>query len=438
MSVSTIDDQNKSVAEDNTYSELESRLSSSGFGAGVKKKQTTLLIAALTIICLVIAGYCMWQYFSTHEETDDAYVDVHTSAISSRVAGTISEVAVEDNQFVKVGDLLARLDPQDYQVKVRQSQAQVDLAQRQVEQLQASVKQSSTAAEAQEMQASGGIGSSQAHLAALKASISQNQAAVEQAKMQVASMQARQHQSFLDWERYKKLDKNGAVSHRELEQAKTNYDDATAQLEGAKDALQSSELKVVQSKAEVAQALSELTRSYGQAKAATAAHQQTDVVDKQRQAALASLEQAQAKLKQDLLQLSYCEIRASIFGRTGKKNLEVGQYLEEGQTFLSIFAEHPWITANFKETQVGHMRAGMPAEVQIDSFPGVTFKGAVESIAPASGAKYALLPPENATGNFTKIVQRIPVKISLDPQSEGKYLAMLAPGMSCEVKVILK
>jgi membrane fusion protein (multidrug efflux system) len=403
------------------------------------KKRIILLAAIPAVICAIIAGCFIWQYFTTHEETDDAYIDSHSSAISSRVAGVISEVYVDDNQFVKTGDLLARLDPKDYEVKVEQSKAQVDLAAHQVEQLQASVKQTSTSAEAQEVQASGEIGSSQAHLAAVRASISQSEASVEQAQSQVASIQARQHQALLDWERYKKLDKNGAVSHRELEQAKTNYDDSTAQLEGAKDALKWSQLKVIQSKAELAQAIAGLRTSYGQAKAATAAYQQRDVIDKQREAALASLEQTQAKLRQDLLQLSYCEIRASISGRIGKKNLEVGQHVEEGQPLLSIFAEHPWITANFKETQVGRMRAGLPAEVQVDSFPGIAFKGTIDSLAPASGARYALLPPENATGNFTKITQRIPVKILLEPtQTSGKYLAMLAPGMSCEVKVVLK
>jgi membrane fusion protein, multidrug efflux system len=404
----------------------------------VNKRQIAIMAAAIATLCLTICGFFVWQYFVTHEETDDAFVDTHSSAISSRVGGTVAAVYIDDNQVVKEGDLLARLDPRDYQAKVDQSKAQVALAQRQVEQLQASVRQTSTSALAQEVQASGEIGSYKARLDAARANIAQSRAAAEQAGMQVASMQARQHQASLDWERYKRLDKNGAVSHRELEQAKTTYDDANAQLEGAKDALKGAQLKVVQSQAEVAQALAGLRGSYGQAKAADAAYQQTDVVDKQREAALASMEQAQAKLKQDLLQLSYCEIRAPISGCIGKKNLEVGQHVEEGQSLLSIFAEHPWITANFKETQVGRIRPGLPVDVQIDTFPGVMFKGSIDSIAPASGAKYALLPPENATGNFTKITQRIPVKVVLNPGTSDKYLAMLAPGMSCEVKVILK
>jgi membrane fusion protein, multidrug efflux system len=434
VSTNTINAQDKEVRIADSSLEVDLKPAASK----TNKRQMAIVASAIAALCLTICGYFIWQYFATHEETDDAFVDVHSSAISSRVGGTVAAVYVDDNQVVKEGDLLARLDPSDYQVKADQSQAQVELAQHQVEQLQASVKQTSTSAQAQEVTANGEIGSSKAHLDAAEASISQSRASMEQAKMQVASMQARQYQASLDWERYKKLDKNGAVSHRELEQAKTTYDDADAQLEGAKDALKCAQLKVVQSKAEVAQALAGLKGSYGRATAATAAHQQTDVVDKQRQAALASLDQAQAKLKQDLLQLSYCEIRAPISGRVGKKNLEVGQHVEEGQSLLSIFAEHPWITANFKETQVGRMRPGLPAEVQIDSFPGVVFKGTIDSLAPASGAKYALLPPENATGNFTKITQRIPVKILLDSDTSSKYLVTIAPGMSCEVKVIFK
>ncbi len=434
MSVNTINELNAS--RESTPEMLEPDFPSSS--SGTNKKWTLMLIALLALICTIVVGLFMWQYFATHEETDDAFVDGHSSSISSRVSGVVSRVAIDENQFVKAGDLLARLDPVDYQVKVDQSSAQVKLKQHEVEQLQAEVRQTYTSAEAQDTQANGEIGFSQAHLAAAQANISQCEAAVGQVKMQVASMQAKQHLSYLDWKRYKQLDKNGAVSRRELEQARTNYDDATAQLEGTKDALRVAQLKIVQSKAELAQVRSELMRSYGQAKAATAAYEQKDVVDKQRQGSLASLEQTQAKLKQDLLQLSYCEIKAPISGRIGKKTLEVGQYIEAGQPLLSIFADRPWVTANFKETQVGRMRPGLPVDVKIDSFPGVTFKGFVESIAPASGAKYALLPPENATGNFTKIVQRIPVKIAFDPESTNKYLMMLAPGMSCVVKVIIK
>lgn len=435
MSADTISEQS-SVGNESSHEMLESSLQSSA--SGTNKRRTAILAAIVVGVCAVVFGFYAWQYFTTHEETDDAFVDGHSSAVSSRIAGVVSAVAIEENQFVEAGELLAKIDSKDYQVKVNQSKAQVDMAQRQVEQLQASLKQTSTSAQAQESQAGGEIGSSQAHLAAARAIISQSEISVEQARMQVASMQARQHQASLDWERYKELDKNGAVSRRELEQAKTNFDDASAQLKGAEDALKWSKLKVVQSKAEVAQASSELRRSYGQGQAAAAAFVQKDVVYKQRQAALASLEQANAKLQQDQLQLSYCEIRAPISGRIGKKNLEVGQHVDEGQSLLSIFSNRSWITANFKETQVGRMKVGLPVEVKIDSFPDIAFKGSIESIAPASGAKYALLPPENATGNFTKIVQRIPVRIALDPQTASKYLPTLAPGMSCEVKVIIK
>jgi membrane fusion protein (multidrug efflux system) len=350
----------------------------------------------------------------------------------------VTGVYVEQDQIVKQGDLLAKLDPRDYEVKVVQSQAQVKVAQRQVEQFEAALKQTYTAAEAQHTQAAGEVGSSNARLRATKVSISQDEVSVEQTRMQVASMQARQQLAALDWERCQKLDKNGAVSRRELEQSKAALDDATAQLAAAKHALTWAEIKVAHSRLQLSQAHSDLTRSYGQAKAADAAYEQRNVVDKQRLSALASLEQAQAKLNQDLLQLSYCEIRAPISGKIGKKNLEIGQHLDEGQSLLAIFDDHPWITANFKETQVGKMTPGQEVEVKVDSFPGVVFHGHITSIAPASGARYALLPPENATGNFTKIVQRVPVRIMLDANKESKYVSRLVPGMSTETTVLIK
>jgi len=399
-----------------------------------------LLLPALLlgVLSVAVAAYFIYGYVSTHESTDNAFIDSHSTAVGSRIKGIVNAVYVEQDQYVKEGDLLAKLDARDYQVKVEQSQAQVKYAQRQVEQLQASQNQAAIVAQAQQTQAHGEIGSSQARLSVSRAGIVQSQAALEQSKMQVVSMQARQRQAALDWARYQKLDKNGAVSRREFEQAKTALDDADAQLAAACQALKWAEMKVVQSRLEVNQVGGELKRSYGQAQAARASFEQEEVVGKQKLAAVAALEQAQAKLKQDLLSLSYCEIRAPITGRVGKKNLEVGQHLNEGEPLLSIFGDRPWVTANFKETQVGRMQAGQTTEVKVDSFPGVVFEGKIASIAPASGAKYALLPPENATGNFTKIVQRIPVKVELEQQANSQYFARLAPGMSCEVTVNLK
>ncbi len=318
------------------------------------------MLAGVLLVASVFVGYRWWRYASTWVSTDNAYVAAHIHTVSPRVAGTVEEVLVDENQPVAAGALLARLDPRDLEVRRQQALAQVAQARAQLQQAEANIAQ---------------------------------------ARAQVSREQARATKAQQDSTRAKSLYEGsaGAISRQEFDQAQAEAQAADAALAGARSALDSA------------------------AAAATAAQAQEKV-------ALAAQQDAE-------LQLSYTSLVAPAAGRIGKKNLETGNRVHPGQAVLALVEPEAWVTANFKETQLARMKPGQPAKVRVDAFPGRMFSGKLDSLSPASGAQFALLPPDNATGNFTKIVQRVPVKIVLDAASLQDCADRLAPGMSAVVEV---
>ena len=276
------------------------------------------------------------------------------------MTGTVSEVLVEENQVVAAGQLLARLDARDFEVKRQQALAQL----------------------------------AQAH-----AQVQQAQARIAQARSEVTREQAHTTKAQQDLERAKALSQGGneAISRQEFDAAQAGADAAQAALQAARSALQSAE-------------------------AATGAAQAQEKV-------------AEANFKDAELQLSYTDILAPAAGRIGKKNLEKGNRVQSGQALLALVQPDVWVVANFKETQLAPVKPGQRVRLRVDAFPGRSIAGRVESLAPASGAQFALLPPDNATGNFTKIVQRVPVRIAFDSQSASDRDGRLVPGMSAIVEV---
>jgi membrane fusion protein, multidrug efflux system len=318
-----------------------------------------LLTAALTT-ATAWSVYHWWGYAHTWVKTDNAYVAAHIHQVSSRVAGTVSEVLVQENEVVTAGQALARLDARDLEVRRQQALAQ---------------------------------------LAQARAHFQQAQAQIAQARAEIAREQAHSTKAQQDLTRAKALSQgvNEAISRQEFDAAQAGADAAQAALEAARSALASAE-------------------------AATGAAQALEKV-------------AEANLKDTELQLSYTEILAPAAGRIGKKNLETGNRVQPGQALLALVQPDVWVVANYKETQLAHLKPGQPVRLRVDAFPGRVFAGQLESLAPASGAQFALLPPDNATGNFTKIVQRVPVKIALDSQSVGDCDGRLVPGMSAVVEI---
>lgn len=399
-----------------------------------------LLAATLGVgaIAAGVAGYHWWQFASTHEQTDNATVTGHLYQISSRIPGTVEAVPVEDNEMVQAGELLVRLDPHDYQVKVQQAQAALVAAQRQAEAAQANISLAGQTTQAKTSEAQGNVSQAIAAISAAQAAVTEAQAGVPAAQAQLAQTEADLQKAQADYNRYQSLYQSGAVSRQQLDAAQAAYRVAEAARTAAQQGVNQAQAKLAQAQQGVSQAQAQLASSRGGLQQAQAGGVQTDVNRSEYGAAQAAITQAQANLAEAQLQLSYTNITAPSTGRVGRKTVEVGERVQTGQPLMAVVGNDVWVVANFKETQVDRMRAGEPVEVELDAFPGRTFTGKVNSLSPASGSEFALLPPDNATGNFTKVVQRIPVKITLDPESIRGYETQITPGMSATVTVAVE
>jgi membrane fusion protein, multidrug efflux system len=396
-----------------------------------------ILGAALGIGAIVGGGfgYRWWQYASTHEQTDNAAVAGHVYQISSRVAGTVNAVPVDDNEQVHPGELLVQIDPRDYQVKVQQAKAALAIAQQQANAAQTTIVQTGTTAQAQTTEAQGNVSNAIAAISTAQASVTEAQAGVPAAEAQLAQTQATLQQAQADYNRYQTLAREGAIPRQQLESARAAYNVALAQQNAAQQGVRQARAKLAQAQQGVTQAQAQLQASRGGLQQAQASGVQTKVSRSQYEAAVAAIDQAQAQLAEAQLQLSYTNITAPATGRVGRKTVEVGQRVQPGQPLMAVVGDQMWVVANFKETQVRKMHPGETVEIELDALPGHPFKGQVNSLSPASGSQFALLPPDNATGNFTKVVQRIPVKITFDPESMRGYEAQITPGMSATISV---
>lgn len=405
-----------------------------------RKRPNTIALALLGMgaIALGAFGYHWWQYASTHEETDDATVAGHIHQVSARVPGNIAKVMVNDNQEVKDGQLLVQLDPADYKVKVTSAQAALESARRQASTAEANIAYAAKNSQAQKMQAEGNIDNAIAAISSAQAVVSEARAGVPSAQSKLAEVEANLQKLQADYNRYNALYQSGAVNRQQLDAAKAAYQVALAQKSDAEQGIRAANAKLAQAQEGVTQAQAQLRASQGGLQQASAVGLQTEVNRRQYEAAKAAIDQAQVTLQDAQLQLSYTNILATATGRIGRKTAEVGQRVQSGTPLLAIVDDRQWIVANFKETQLERMRPGEAVAIKLDAFPHRTFTGRVDSISPASGAQFALLPPDNATGNFTKIVQRVPVKVVFDPQSIKGYESAIAPGMSATVTVTVK
>ena len=406
-------------------------------GDASKSTRRKLLIPFAVLIGLValffLVRYIVWS--AGHEETDDAYLQGHIHQVSSRIAGTVDRVGVDDNQIVQAGQLLIQLDPHDYKARFDQAQASLDVAVRQTDSAHASVRETATNAAAQKTEANGEIDASVAGIAAAKAQLSAAQAGIPRAEADLARAQATQNREDLDLKRYQDLLAKGQVSKQTVEHAQEAYSVAVAASAAQQQAVTQARAQAANAEQGVATAQAALHRSQGVLQSADASRLDINVRDAQFATAQASVAQATASLEDARLQLSYTRIVAPVAGRIARKSVEAGQRLQVGQPLLAVVEDKPWIVANFKETQMEKLRPGQAVEIHIDSLPHHAFHGRVDSVSPGSGNQFSLLPPDNATGNFTKIVQRIPVKIVIDGDSMNGFETMLIPGSSAVVTV---
>jgi membrane fusion protein (multidrug efflux system) len=343
-----------------------------------KKSKPLIRWLALPVVALGVAvGVWYWIYSSQFEVTDDAYITGHEHPISFRVPGTISEVLVDDNQLVKQGEPIARLDPKDFQVALTQARASLQQA--------------------------------EAQLAQSRAALIQSDAQLTQAKAQADSAKAQDTNSQRNYQRNYQLfyQGKGVISKQDLDNAQYQFEgnDAT--------------YKATEAAVNVAQANIETAKA-------------------QEKAAAAQVAVASAQVQNAELQLSYTTVYAPTEGRVSQKTFETGQRVQAGQAGLSISEPNAWVVANFKETQMGRIRPGQPVEITVDALPHHKFIGRVDSFQSGTGAVFALLPPDNATGNFTKIVQRVPVKILFDRASVRDYEQLVVPGLSVEPRIKVK
>lgn len=397
---------------------------------------TSLLLGLLSLGG--VAGYHAFQNFISHQETDDAYTTGHQHQVSSRINDTVETVLVDDNQHVKKGQVLAVLDPNDYEVKVAQAKAALELAQHQAEAAKTNITLAATTATGKSTEAEAGVVDAQAELKRSEAMLLEAQAAVPKAEAELRAKEAEETRAKADGKRFVTLASQGAVSYQQRDTAIRDFEVAKSSREAAAEALKQTSFKLQQAQQAVKAARAQVTQSHGLVEQAQATHVQTTVNEKQFSVAQASIHQAEAALKDAQLQLSYTKIVSPVDGRIGKKTVEAGQRVQPGQQLMTIVADDIWVVANFKETQLERMRPNQKVEIKVDSFPNHEFAGNVDSVSPGSGASFALLPPDNATGNFTKIVQRVPVKIRFDRNSTKGFENLLVPGMSVVVSVDVK
>jgi membrane fusion protein (multidrug efflux system) len=378
------------------------------------------ILFALAVV-LLIGGAWLWRYFSTYESTDDAQVDGSIHSISARVSGYVTEVNVTDLQTVKKGDVLVRIDPRDYEVEVERARAELADAEATARAMNLSVPVTSVETTTQ-------LSSSVADLEAARAAVAAAQRMAEAAQAQGQQAEANNARAQADLARYTELIAKDEVSRQTYDQIIAAAKTAAAAVEGAHASAAAAEQQVQQARGRLAQAEAALQYS-------RTGPQQLEVTRARAQAALAAVAQKHAALHQAELNVEYCTVIAPVNGVV-KKNVEVGANVQPGRTLLSIVdLDNVWVTANFKETQLEHMRPGQRATISVDAYSG-DLSGHVESIAGASGARFSVLPPENATGNYVKVVQRVPVKIALDPGQDLNRRLRL--GMSVVPKVWLQ
>lgn len=384
-------------------------------------KRRRLFIIFAAVIVLLIAGVVLWRYLSSYESTDDAQADVHIYPVSSRISGYVVAVNVDDNQWVEKGAVLVEIDPKDYQVAVAQAQANLANARATAQSLNITVPITSVSTTSQLSFTASGIDDAKAGVAAAEKQL--NAARANRESAEATNVKAQD-----DLQRYKLL-----VDKREVSQQ--TYDQALATAKSSTATVAAAQATEAASEQSVQQARSKLAEAEANHRNAETGPQQVSSTQARVRAAIADVQQKQAQLDQAELNLQYTRIVAPVSGEVNK-TVVVGLNVQPGQQLLSVVPlDEVWVTANFKETQLRRMQVGQKARIHVD-WSGQTLKGRVDSIAGATGPLFSLLPPENATGNYVKIVQRVPVKIVLEPGENRDR--RLRPGMNVVPDVFLR
>jgi membrane fusion protein, multidrug efflux system len=415
---------------------------------GRRRGRLAIGLGALIVAGVAYGGY--WYVWSrSHESTDDAQVDGHVHAISSRVPGYVAEVCVEDNQLVKPGDVLVRIQPSDYQARVAlaegnlaQAEAGLAVAERTLD-----ITRRSTGATL--MQAQADLDQAEAQLQAARqesdSAVARQAVAVatqQQARSQMAAAEAERDYARFNDERIAALRSRNEAAEDEAQLAAAGARAAAARLTAANDFVQSTvaQLTAAQravdaAQATIAMAQAAIEKQKGKLEDARTGPDQVHAAEAKADLARATVQSARAQLDLARIDLAYCNITAPAGGVVSRRSVEVGQYLQPSQPVLALVPlDDTWVLANFKETELRAMRPGQSARLIVDAYPDHPLRGTVDSLAAGTGARFSLMPPENATGNFVKVVQRLPVKIVL-AAGERDPARPLRPGMNVDVTV---
>jgi len=374
------------------------------------------------VVILLVVGFFVYRYVTSYESTDDAEVDGHINSISARISGHVIKLNVLDNQYVQSGTVLVEIDPADYQVAYERAKADFDDAQAAAAAAGVNVPITSVNTTSQ-------VSATEADVASSRAGIAGARQQYEAAKAQLAQAVANDVKAQNDLGRYKQLVDKQEISQQQYDQAVAASRASAAAVDAARATADAAQQQVTQAQGKLVQAEANLS-------SAQTAPRQMEVTRSRAASALAEAQFKKAELDQAQLNLQYTKVTAPVAGVVSDRTVEVGQNVAPGQELMKVIPLNDvWITANFKETQLREMKVGQPVTIEVDA-SGRKYKGKVDSLAGASGARFSLLPPENATGNYVKVVQRIPVKIVLDPGENNDQ--SLRPGMSVEPKVWIR
>jgi len=408
-----------------------------------RRRVVVLSLLGVVVLVAVVYGVKVWRHWDRHVSTDDAFVEAHVSPVSARVRGTVLQLLVRDNEIVTAGTALARLDPRDFEVKVEQARAALASAEGRLSMATAGVPMADegTASQVAVAQAAAerallGIDSARRALDERKSRLRARRAAVQAAQAEVTAREAEHERAGLDRGRSRELLERTLIARQEFDHTESVFKSTAAGVDAARQRLDSARAEVAQAEAEVATQEVVLAQSARQSQEsdATLRHARSrrgevPIRSAEAVSAQAQVAEARANLREAELNLEYTTLTAPVSGRVTRRTVELGQVVQPGQLLLAVVdVANVWVIANYKETQLTHVRPGQLASIAVDTHPGLALRARVDSIQSGTGSRFSLLPAENASGNFVKVVQRIPVKLVLEPGQNGH--ALLVPGMS--------
>jgi membrane fusion protein (multidrug efflux system) len=395
-----------------------------------------VLVLVVVLVAVGLGGYYLWKYFNTYETTDDAQIDGHINAISGRITGNVIEVLAEDEQIVKAGDVLVRIDPRDYEVAVAKAEADLRDSEATLESSRIDIPITATNTASQLKTATSTRADASAFVLGSQRQLNAARARLEVAQAQIRDAEANVKKTSDDVARYKLLVDKNEIPRQQYDTAVDEAASAQATLDSRKASVVEAQQNIEVAQASIEQANQRIPQADASIESAMTAPKQVQVSEARAKSAQAQVAQKKALLDQAKLNLSYCTIVAPVTGIVGKKTVELGQNISPGEQLMAVVPlDDIWVTANFKETQLNRMNPGQRVRFSVHA-SGREYNGKIQAVGGASGSRFSLLPPENATGNYVKVVQRIPVRINLDPGQNDDH--RLRPGMSVDPKVYLE